>query len=64
MAGHLSPVQRDVFLVGDVADHAECLVNYFEHVEVLFVELKGVLFHLGQVQQVHHQVAHHSRGVL
>ncbi len=50
--------QRHVLLFGHVLDDAEDLLDGGMDGEVGLVELEGVVLHLRQVQEVHHQVAH------
>lgn len=50
-----------IFFVRYMTNDTKNLLHSFSHREVAFVQFKGVVLHLRQVQQVHHQVTHDLR---
>ena len=49
----------DAFLVGKVATLVESIVDGLADVEVVVVELEGILFHFGEIKQIINQIKKH-----
>ena len=53
--------KRHIFLTGNVSYDVERVFNSVQDREIAFVEFKSIVFHLGEIEKIHHQVSHYFR---
>lgn len=53
--------QSNTFHKCEMLHNEESIFDELYEREFFFVDLKRVMFHLSEIEQVHHQIAHHPR---